>query len=240
MEIPIVQLKIVLRILEHKGIISCLVGETALNYYNVPRVIHVFEICVSKHCVEKAQSLLCSTGLFELEELLDFDLYNEYKKGFPRLRSTGWTSPPCYIVLFSGEHFHMEPLSKTVVIQKSPTANSAYENSKQILDLVGVNDVRCLPMPRLSPLLQGLAQRYLDASDAVAMIAAEQLVDGMDVDECWAKKNLADARADVQDLITRLISGKYSRLDDFSENTVTCFLADEREAERVKNIPGYQ
>lgn len=35
------QLKVALRILEHAGILACLVGEIALNYYNVPRVLHV-------------------------------------------------------------------------------------------------------------------------------------------------------------------------------------------------------
>jgi hypothetical protein len=34
-------LKVALRILEHGGIPACLVGEIALNYYNVPRVLHV-------------------------------------------------------------------------------------------------------------------------------------------------------------------------------------------------------
>jgi hypothetical protein len=35
------QLKVALRIFEHAGIPTCLVGELALNYYNVPRVLHV-------------------------------------------------------------------------------------------------------------------------------------------------------------------------------------------------------
>jgi hypothetical protein len=30
-----------LRVLEDGGITCCLVGELALNYYNVPRVVHV-------------------------------------------------------------------------------------------------------------------------------------------------------------------------------------------------------
>jgi hypothetical protein len=34
-----------LRILEDGGIICCLVGELALNYYNVPRVVHVRYLC---------------------------------------------------------------------------------------------------------------------------------------------------------------------------------------------------
>lgn len=34
-------IKAVLRILEHNSIMACLVGELALNYYNVPDVVHV-------------------------------------------------------------------------------------------------------------------------------------------------------------------------------------------------------
>lgn len=37
----VLQIKIALHILEHAGICTCLVGEIALNYYNVPRVLHV-------------------------------------------------------------------------------------------------------------------------------------------------------------------------------------------------------
>jgi hypothetical protein len=35
-----------LRILEDGGIICCFVGEFALNYYNVPRVVHVRYLCM--------------------------------------------------------------------------------------------------------------------------------------------------------------------------------------------------
>lgn len=34
-------IKAVLRILKHNSIPACLVGELALNYYNVPDVVHV-------------------------------------------------------------------------------------------------------------------------------------------------------------------------------------------------------
>jgi hypothetical protein len=35
------EIKVALRILDHAGIPTCLVGVVALNYYNVPRVLHV-------------------------------------------------------------------------------------------------------------------------------------------------------------------------------------------------------
>jgi len=42
------QLKAALRILEHAGIPTCLVGELALNYYNVPRVLHAKKQSISE------------------------------------------------------------------------------------------------------------------------------------------------------------------------------------------------
>lgn len=41
MENTAIQLQIILQILRHGGIPTCLVGEFVLNHYNVPRVVHV-------------------------------------------------------------------------------------------------------------------------------------------------------------------------------------------------------
>jgi hypothetical protein len=46
------QLKVAIRILEHGGIPTCLVGEIVLNYYNVPRVLHVSSSSI--YIVEKS------------------------------------------------------------------------------------------------------------------------------------------------------------------------------------------
>jgi hypothetical protein len=40
-KMEVVSFTIALRIFDHAGIPACLVGEMALNYYNVPRVLHV-------------------------------------------------------------------------------------------------------------------------------------------------------------------------------------------------------
>jgi len=108
------------------------------------------------------------------------------------------------------------------------------------MDLLPVVDVRRLPIPQLPPLLRGLCQRYLDSFDDVAMIAAEQLVDGMDLDEGWCERNLAFANQQVYQLASTLVAGKKSRLDHFSENSVTCFVRDPGEAARLRQIPGYE
>lgn len=41
--------KVVLRILDHHKIKTCLVGEFALNYYNVPDVVHVCQLLRQFH-----------------------------------------------------------------------------------------------------------------------------------------------------------------------------------------------
>jgi hypothetical protein len=41
MENTAIQLKVIVQILRHGGITACFVGEVVLNYYNVPRVVHV-------------------------------------------------------------------------------------------------------------------------------------------------------------------------------------------------------
>lgn len=113
--------------------------------------------------------------------------------------------------------------------------------SKQITDIIPVVDVNQLPMPRLPSLFAGFCQRFLDTQDDAAMIAAEQLVDGMDLDEGWVERNLGGiASPKVFQLATKLVAEKRSRIDDFSENNVTCFIADDTEAKRVRQIPGYE
>jgi hypothetical protein len=111
--------------------------------------------------------------------------------------------------------------------------------SKQILDLCRPEEVRFLPMPHLAPYLDGLCSRYLEFGDDIAMIAAEQLVDGMDINQDWCTNHLKGAKSSVCQLVARLVASKGSRLDDFNGNKITCYIADEAEAESVKLIPGY-
>lgn len=120
------------------------------------------------------------------------------------------------------------------------TAVFDYSTSKQILDLCRPEEVRFLPIPQLRPYLIGLCTRYLEFEDDVAMIAAEQLVDGMDITQDWCTKHLTDASSNVHQLIERLVADKGLRLDDFNGNKITCYVADEGEAERLKSLPGYE
>jgi len=108
------------------------------------------------------------------------------------------------------------------------------------MDLIPPTEIHQLPMPRLPVLLVGLCRRFLELHDDVAMIAAEQLVDGMDLEEDWCDRNLSNVSSAVLETASRLVSGKSSRLDDFSKNTVTCFIANKDGAESVRGIPGYE
>lgn len=171
------------------------------------------EICVPEMLVAKAASLLNETGLFEFEEIEDFDLYNEYKRGYPRLWSSSWISLPHTFVLLADRSYGLDPIFKNVVSWDKIPANPSYRI--QIIDLIPVAEVNHVPIPRLPSLFAGLCQRFLDTHDDVAMIAAEQLVDGMDLDRGWCERNLCSVSPEVIQLAIRLVAGKHSRLDDF-------------------------
>jgi hypothetical protein len=188
--------------------------------------------------VLKAASLLRGTGLFEPDEIEEFDLYNEYKRGCPRFQSSSWIYPPSTIVILADKIYGLNPISKNVLSRDKASSIPSY--SSQIVDLIPPTDIHQLPMPRLPVLLVGLCRRFLESHDDVAMIAAEQLVDGMDLDEGWCDRNLSSVSSEVLEIASKLVAGKASRLDDFSENTITCFIANKDEAERVRGIPGYE
>ncbi|KAI9053090.1 hypothetical protein LZ554_003359 [Drepanopeziza brunnea f. sp. 'monogermtubi'] len=235
-----VQLKVALRILEHSSIPTCLVGMLALNYYNVPRVLHDIEICVPEAMVLEAAPLLCGTGLFLPDDIVEFDLYNQYKQGLPRRRSSPWIYPSSNIVILPDKIYGLNPISENVVSHNKAHSEPSYTYSSQLTDFISPTDIHRLPMPKMPVLLAGLCQRFLDSHDDVAMIAAEQLVDGMDLNEDWCERNLANVNAEVFEMTLRLVLGKTSRMDDFSQNTVTCYIAHEVDAERARGIPGYE
>lgn len=143
-------------------------------------------------------------------------------------------------MIFTDKSYGLNPLLKHIVSRERIPSNPGY--SDQIIDLVPADGINQLPMLRLPSLFNGLCQRFLDTQDDVSMIAAEQLVDGMDLDEGWCDRNLhlLNASPEVLNLAVRLIEGKSSRVDDFSEGAVTCFVANREEVERLRRIPGYE
>ncbi|KID83977.1 ser/Thr protein phosphatase [Metarhizium guizhouense ARSEF 977] len=245
-------IKVAAVILERHGISMCIVGELALNYYNVPRVCHVsrpvcstrscmaddnqdLEICVSKSSSWAAVNLLCSTGLFNHCELDgDFNNFTEYKRNIPRVRTTGWC-PPQTMLIFTAAFFGFDSIENILI---SPMGEGDIYFSKEMQ--LNREDITNLHLPRLAPLLKGLARRFLDTKDDVAMIAVEQLVDGMDIDEAWVERHLGGSDAALLDLVKSQIRSKKSRIDYYTDNKITCFVSDQEEAEKIRLIPGFE
>jgi hypothetical protein len=196
------------------------------------------EICVPNPSSAIAAEILCSTGLFETfeyEQDAEFNNYSEYKRGRPRLRCTGWVYPTQTLIIFPASFFGLDPIEKVLVQSFS---NRKIYVSKEMEEL-NPNEIVHLPLPRLAPLINGMAKRYLDTRDDVSMIASEQLVDGMNPDECWVERHLEGAEPAVRALVMKLVRNKKYRMDCFSDNQVTCFIKDEEEATNVRLIPGF-
>jgi hypothetical protein len=188
--------------------------------------------------VEKAASVLYETGLYYYEEITEFDIYNEYKRGFPRLRSSSRVPHPCTLVLLADNMYGLAPLEISLVARDK--ASQDLEYSTQILFHIPAGEVKSLPVPRLPWLFAGLCQRFLDLNDDLARSSAEQLVDAMDLDESWCDRNLMNASPRTRQLASRLVKEKHLRLDEFTEYKVTCFIANIGEAQRLRRIPGYE
>ncbi|KAF3065679.1 hypothetical protein CFAM422_009598 [Trichoderma lentiforme] len=224
------------RILSQYGIPICIIGELVLNYYNVPRICHDLEICVPTSDIDRATDILCTTGHFEPWEVRDsFNNYTEYRRGFPCIRTTGWINPPQIVAIFTASFYNLEPIEKILI--PATTRLKAYI-SKEMAD-TNARDIASLHLPRLAPFLKGLAKRFIDHEDDVAMIAVEQLVDGMNLNDAWVDANLGDCQTDVLNLIRNQIRGKESRKDHFSGNKITCFVKDEAEATVIQQIAGF-
>ncbi|GAO17228.1 uncharacterized protein UV8b_05490 [Ustilaginoidea virens] len=228
-------LRVAALVLNHHGIPICTIGELALNYYNVPRVCHDVEICISESTSSAAADVLCCTGLFEMHEMdPDFNNYTEYKRGVPRVRTTAWCQPQS-LVIFQASVFGLDPV-KDALLPPSFCGKHVYISKE--MELLR-EDIANLHLPKLAPLLKGMARRFLDTRDDPAMMAVEQLVDGMDLDETWAVSQLGDSDPAVLDLILRQVKGKKWRIDYFSENEITCFVSSREEAGKLRLIPGY-
>jgi hypothetical protein len=195
-----------------------------------------FEICVPEDSVEDAARQLCSTGLFKRMDVLSYDNYSEYKKGYPQLRITGWMLP-MDLVIFSDRYLGLAPLTVTVIDRKEFEGTSFY--SKEVTDGNASADIPKLPWPRLPQVLKGQAHLWITRKYDMAMIAVEELVDGMAIDTAWCEKHLCDASPEVQSLIRGLVESKHSRLDPFLPNKINCFVLDEEEERKLHDLPGY-
>ncbi|KAK2762722.1 hypothetical protein FQN54_000896 [Arachnomyces sp. PD_36] len=237
MEFADIQLLVAL--LREANIPVCIVGELAFNYYNAPRVVHDLELCVGANYLELATSTFESQGdILERADEADYNIYTEYKRGYPRFR---FKSPASsfYIVLFTDVYCHLNPLEEHIITpQEHQRRKECY--SKEILDSFSADQIATLPLPRFASFFTGFCRTYIETLEVTAAIAAELLVDGMNIDEIWCRKNLqARGQSTELNFALRLVQGKDSRIADFTPNEVTCFIVDSLEATRVQKIPGF-
>lgn len=242
-------LQTALHLLKNSAVATVVVGEVALNYYNVPCVLHVailpictailtesnmlqdIEICVPSSQFNTALSALNSSPLFEKLPPRTPNLYNEYKKDCPRLLDVRQPHTP--ITLVSDHGIGTE---KTEILEPATHIRGA-SYSDQILDYISVEGIKSIPIPTLRSFVQYLCLLFFHGADDMYRIRLEQLVDGMNLDEEWCRKNLADERH-LQYLL-KLVNSKEDRIDDFSGNLVTCYIAEQEAAATVTRIPGY-
>ncbi|XWW95811.1 hypothetical protein V2A60_003779 [Cordyceps javanica] len=137
-------------------------------------------------------------------------------------------------MIFTAHTYGLQPLEESIVRPREKDCHF----SKEVEEL-SAEEMAVLTLPRLAPFLAGLAAKFLFAKDDVAMIAVQELIDGMDLDESWVSSRLQDCEPAVRRLILQEIDGKPFRMDHFSENEVTCFIRDQEEATHVKLITGY-
>ncbi|KAF1951785.1 hypothetical protein CC80DRAFT_553152 [Byssothecium circinans] len=234
-------LKVIFKVLEDSNIRACLIGEVALNYYNVPDVIHDVEIAVpTDQLTDAVGALRRRGGLFEPHgyDPTSFTAHTEHKRGFPRFSVTAST-PKISVILFPASFSGLEPL-EACSVHGPDLSSSGRVFSSQILDSMTPMEVEAFCFPLLGPFFVGLLKRYAENIwDEMAMVGAEHLVDGMNLDEEWCRKNLVDVPDGVVQLARRLVKGKQSRIAYYQDNTVTCFIKDEQEAAILRRIPGF-
>jgi hypothetical protein len=186
--------------------------------------------------LETAKTIFNSRkGLLESADDVEHNIYTEYKRGFPRFRFC--SEPGFHVVLFTDTYFHLEPLRKHVVFRDEHQYMAEY--SQEVLDSISADQVAALPFPRFEPFFKGLCRTYTKTLEVTAAIAAEFLVDGMDIDEEWCYAHISTSEIDELNFALRLVRGKGSRIADFSSNEITCFIPDYQKAQRVRKIPGF-
>ncbi|KAK3302714.1 uncharacterized protein B0T15DRAFT_562708 [Chaetomium strumarium] len=234
----------------HHGVTACVIGDLALTYYNAPGKHNVseLELCVPDSSVNAAPGLLCSTGLFEPADLrkesaVDIQLHmrlcmSKYRLHFPSLRTTGWTEP-LVLILLPASFFGLGRIEDLLV--KWPEGRSFHLSKYLLAEGLGQNDIERISFPRLKPLITWLGKSYLYTNDGYERHPLQDLVDGLNLDEVWIQNHLQDANPALAALLKGFIRTKRERIYMYgSDNTVTRFIKDEKEAEDVKRIPGYE
>jgi hypothetical protein len=167
---------------------SCVVGELALNYYNVPRAVHVgselyvfkqgsytktpqdIEICVpANHLPEAVEILQTKCCLLKISDIPKEDIFTDYKKKFPRFAFQ--EGPIMQLTLLLDEVYGFQILENTTIPDDRQHSDSYY--SKEILDVLSPDAIASLPFPSLGAFLGALCSRYIQSRDVVYAMAAE-------------------------------------------------------------------
>ena len=125
------------------------------------------------------------------------------------LAATGSSGLP--VVIFSDSHFHLAPLGDKIVHYQERLAAC----SPEIQDLITVDVISHLPMPQLPPYFTGLCLRYFESNGSMARISAEQLVEGMQLDDEWICINLSNAPSRLRQLATEIVAERSFPYDGF-------------------------
>lgn len=186
--------------------------------------------------LEVAESIFGSEKrLLQRTEEVNYNLYTEYKKGYPRFRFH--SEPSFCVVLFSDRYCHLNPLDQNIVSRQEQQAAEAY--SHEILDSMSADQIAAMPFPRFEPFFFGFCRTYTETTEVTAAMAAEILVDGMNLEEEWCEARIDASQSDSLNFALRLVRGKSSRIADFSPNEVTCFITDLQGSQRIQRIPGF-
>ena len=241
---------VVFHLLNAHDIPGCIIGELALNYYNVPRELHVSERWFPRFCLTTNYDLEISVrqddlrratlvleaeiDSFELANEDSFNVYTEYRRGLPRFRFRH-RSALC-VVLFPDEPSGYRNLVDNIIPLSSHRPDSEY--SSELLDFVPGDRLTSLPIPFLGPLLSMSCRKYMTLQDTMAGMAIEGLIDGMDLDEIWCSRNLTDIEPNSLAYVLAKIRAKPFRMDYYSPNVVTCIVANHEERESLLHVPG--
>ncbi|KAL2397546.1 hypothetical protein ABEF93_000780 [Exophiala dermatitidis] len=218
-------LQTALDVLKSSGVATVVVGELVLNYYNDT------EICVPSSQFRAAELALSSSPLFERLPPRTPDLYTKYKYDCPRFLYAKQHQTPIVLLSDLGIVFR-----KSEVLESAAHRREAFY-SDHILSYVSVEEIKRIPIPTLPSFVQYLCLLFFRDGDDMFRIRLEQLVDGMNIDEEWCRKTVSD-EGQLQYLL-KLVNSKLDRIDDFSGNLVTCYIADQQMAANVTRIPGF-
>jgi hypothetical protein len=194
------------------------------------------ELCIPAEKLSTAISIIDSNNqLFERFPWPkgSINIYTEYKSTYARFK--GVAMPEFIFVVFPDTFFHLNPL-KHNTIRDHPVGA---EYSNQLSDFSSNKDIlSSIPFPRLAPLVEGFLRRYHESKSDVFAMCAEQLVDGMDLDENWCKSHLDVKREEEYKMALKLVKEKSQRISPMYPDYVTCYISAPDEAKKVRRIPG--